>query len=66
MYGRGSIKVLKGAVELRMRPLLAYVCMLMLMTIYECDFLCIHIVTCIFIIKNVHVLLDFIGKKLFI
>ena len=31
----------------------------MLMTIYECKFLSIHIVTCIFIIEVVRVLLDF-------
>jgi hypothetical protein len=34
MYGRGNSKVLEGVVELRTRPLLAYVCILMLKTIY--------------------------------
>ena len=36
---------------------------LMLMNIYECNFICIHIVTCIFIIEIVCVLLDFLFQN---
>ena len=43
-----------------------YICILMLMTIYECNyFLNTHSVTCIFIIETVHVWLDFTNKNLY-
>jgi hypothetical protein len=43
-----------------------YICILMLMTIYECKFLLyIHIVTYIFIIEKLHVLLDFTKKLIY-
>ena len=44
-----------------------YICILMLMTIYECIFfLHIHIVTCIFIIEIVHVWFDVTNENLYI
>ena len=35
-----------------------HICIHMLIMVYDCDFLRIHVITCIFIIEIVHVLLD--------